>query len=137
MFIKFFIGLVSGICTGLGIGGGSVLILCLSFFLGFEQHVAQATNILFFIPAAIISILLNFKNKNINIKNSIPIILFGILGSIVGSNISKNLNMYLLRKLFGFFLILVCVKEIYSFYNLYINNKIRHTKSSKKGLVKK
>lgn len=135
--IKVLIGIFAGICTGLGIGGGSVLILCLSLFLGFEQHIAQATNILFFIPAAIVSILLNLKNKNINIKNSLTLMFFGVMGSILGSNISRNMNMYLLRKLFGLFLVLICIKESYSFYILYIKNKIRHTKSSNKGMVKK
>lgn len=135
--IKVLIGIFAGICTGLGIGGGSVLILCLSLFLGFEQHIAQATNILFFIPAAIVSILLNLKNKNINIKNSLPLMFFGVLGSILGSNISRNMNMYLLRKLFGLFLVLICIKESHSFYILYIKNKIRHTKSSNKDMVKK
>ena len=125
--VKVLIGVIAGICTGLGIGGGSILILCLSLFLGLEQHIAQATNILFFVPAAIVSILLNFKNKNINIKNSLPIIFFGVLGSILGSIISRNMDMYFLRKLFGFFLIFISIKECYSFYILYIKNKIRHT----------
>ena len=63
--IAVIIGLASGICTGMGLGGGSVLILLLDLFLNFDQHIAQATNILCFVPSAIISILVSMKNKNI------------------------------------------------------------------------
>lgn len=104
-------------------GGGSVLILCLTLFLNFEQHVAQATNLLFFIPSALISIILNTKHKYINYKNAIPIILFGIVGSILGSIISKNMPVNILRKFFGIFLLLISIYETHSFFRLYINDK--------------
>ena len=41
-------GFVSGIVSGTGMGGGTILILVLSVFLGIEQHTAQATNLIFF-----------------------------------------------------------------------------------------
>ena len=49
IMIEIFIGVVSGIIGGLGMGGGTILILLLSLFFGVEQHVAQSTNIIFFI----------------------------------------------------------------------------------------
>ena len=48
--IETIIGLISGIVSGTGMGGGTILIFLLSFLLGVEQHVAQATNLIFFIP---------------------------------------------------------------------------------------
>lgn len=104
-------------------GGGSVLILLLTLFMGFEQHIAQATNLIFFIPAAIASILFNLKNKTINLKSAFLISIFGIVGASIGSIISEKLNVFVLRKLFGGFLILICFYEIYSYYILYIKNK--------------
>lgn len=59
--IEIFIGIAAGIVGGLGMGGGTVLILFLSLFLGIEQHIAQATNIIFFIPTAITAIIVNLK----------------------------------------------------------------------------
>lgn len=91
--------------------------------MGFEQHIAQATNLICFIPAAIVSIIMNLKNKNINLKNALPIAFFGIIGSSIGSIISKNLNMLTLRKLFGAFLLFICFYEMYSYYILYIKKK--------------
>lgn len=125
--LEILIGILAGICTGLGLGGGSVLILLLTALLGFEQHIAQATNLLCFIPSAIVSIFLNSKNKNINFKNGFPIMIFGVIGAIIGSLTSEKLSVTSLRKLFGYFLIFISIYEIYSFFNLYIKNKNRHT----------
>ena len=66
-------------------GGGTILILCLSMFMGIEQHIAQATNLVFFIPTSIIAILTNIKQKNIDFKNGIPIAIFGIGGAVIGA----------------------------------------------------
>src|SRR5574344_2183804 len=118
------IGLISGICTGIGLGGGSVLILSLVFFFNFDQHIAQATNILFFIPTALSAILINIKSKNINFKLSISIILFGIIGSVIGAFISSKLNVKDLRKLFGLFLLFISICEFYSLIRQYIKDKI-------------
>ena len=69
--LEIIIGILAGIFTGLGMGGGSVLILFLTLFLNLEQHIAQATNLLFFIPSALVCIILNTKKKLINFKNAI------------------------------------------------------------------
>ena len=41
------IGVISGIVSGTGMGGGTILIFLLTFFCGLEQHIAQATNYFF------------------------------------------------------------------------------------------
>lgn len=91
--------------------------------MGFEQHTAQATNLLFFIPAAIVSIILNSKRKIINYKNAITLTFFGVIGAAIGSIISEKMPVFTLRKFFGVFLLFVCMHEIYSYYILYIKNK--------------
>ena len=64
-----FLGFIAGMFTGLGLGGGSILALLLTLFFNVNQHLAQSTNIIFFIPSAIISIIINIKNKNIKKYN--------------------------------------------------------------------
>ena len=122
--LEILIGIISGIIGGLGMGGGTVLILFLSLFLEIEQHVAQATNILFFVPMAIAAIGVNLKHKNINFKIVLPICLWGGLGAFAGANISMNMEVRLLKKCFGAFLIFIAVYQIYE----YIKSKKRHTK---------
>lgn len=113
------IGIISGIVSGTGMGGGTILIFLLSFMLGIEQHTAQATNLIFFIPTSIIAIIVNFKNKNIDTKQAIIISVFGVLGAIIGANIAIYMDVKILKKGFGIFLIFVTLNEIYSIIKLY------------------
>ena len=63
--MEAFIGLIAGIIGGLGMGGGTVLILLLTIFLNVEQNIAQGSNVVFFIPTAIAAIFIFIKNKKI------------------------------------------------------------------------
>ena len=113
------IGLVSGIVSGTGMGGGTILIFLLTFVMGMEQHVAQATNLIFFIPTSIVAIIVNLKNKNIDVPLAIIISVFGILGAIIGANISINIDVKILKKCFGVFLAIIAINEIYSIIKKY------------------
>ena len=90
--IESLIGLVSGIVTGTGMGGGTILILLLTLIIGTNQHEAQATNLIFFIPTSISAIIINLKQKIIDLKLSIIIIISGIIGATIGAITSSNLN---------------------------------------------
>lgn len=117
------IGIISGMVTAIGMGGGTVLILLLTLFLAIPQHVAQAANLLFFVPTAITAIFLNLKEKNIELKVGVYIIFFGIIGAIIGSFLANIIDVRNLRKLFGIFLLCIAIHEITNFYKLYIKEK--------------
>ena len=118
-------GLVSGIVSGTGMGGGTILIFLLTFVIGMEQHIAQATNLIFFIPTSIVAIIVNVKNKNIDIPLAIIISIFGILGAIIGANISINTDVGILRKCFGIFLAIIAINEIYSIVKKYKKSDVK------------
>lgn len=124
--IEILTGIIAGSVSGLGMGGGTILILVLSNFLGVEQHIAQATNLVFFIPTAISAIIINFKQKLINIKLGLLIIVSGSLGAIIGSEIATSLNATSLKKYFGIFLIIISINEIYRLIKEYILSKKTH-----------
>ena len=113
-------------------GGGTILILLLSIFLDLDQHIAQATNLVFFIPTAISAIIIGIKNKNIQWKLAMPIVIAGMIGAGISSSISIHMNVQLLRKLFGVFLLVIASFEIYSWYKMYIKEKNRHTNKDNK-----
>ena len=119
------IGVVSGIVSGTGMGGGTILIFLLTFVMGVEQRVAQATNLIFFIPTSIIAIIVNLKNKNLDLKTGIIISVFGIFGAILGANLAIHMDVNILKKCFGIFLALIAVNEIYSITKQYkkVKNK--------------
>ncbi len=116
-------GTISGIISGIGMGGGTILIVLLVYALGINQHVAQASNLIFFIPTAIISVIINIKQKLLDLKTGIIVGVSGILGAIIGALISKNINDNLLKKIFGIFLAIIVIHEIYSYIKLYIKQK--------------
>ena len=129
--LEIFIGILSGIISGTGMGGGTILIFLLMYVIGVDQHIAQATNLVFFIPTSIIAIIINLKNKNIALKSAVLVSVFGILGAIIGANISIKIDVNILRKCFGIFLAITAIHEIYIIIKLYKINKIRNNNKDK------
>ena len=125
--IEILIGFISGIVSGTGMGGGTILILCLSIFLGIDQKIAQATNLIFFIPTSLAAIYINIKQKTINFKISKIIIFFGIIGAVIGAIIAKKIDTRILRKSFGIFLFFIAIHEIYTIFKMYKNKKRNNT----------
>ena len=127
---EILIGAFAGIFSGIGMGGGTILIFLLNIFLGLEQHVAQATNLIYFIPTAISAIFVNYKEKNIDIDLVKIIAVMGIIGAILGAIISVNLDVEKLRKFYGFFLLVIAIHEIYTLIREYKKHRKRNTNSS-------
>ena len=128
---QILIGIFAGIFSGIGMGGGTILIFLLTIFAKMEQHIAQATNLIYFIPTAISAIIVNYKNKNIDTKLAIIVSLSGALGAIIGANVSVNMDVFKLKKLFGIFLAIIAIHEIYTLFKEYKQFKNRHNKNSK------
>ena len=104
MITEIITGFLSGIISGMGIGGGTILIPALTLFLGINQHTAQGVNLLFFIPTAVVAVFIHKKNGNLCFKTAMPLILWGVFGAVLGSLLSINLEQKLLKRFFGFFL---------------------------------
>lgn len=121
-------GLISGIVSGTGMGGGTILILVLSIFLGVEQHIAQATNLVFFVPTSISAIIVSIKNKLIEWKIGTIIAVCGIIGAVIGANISSRLEVSTLKRCFGIFLAIITIYEVYSIMKEYKTIKKRNNK---------
>ena len=95
----------------------------LTYISGIEQHISQGINLIFFIPTCVISILVNLKNKNIQKKIAVIVSVSGIIGAIIGAQISSQIDVKSLKKIFGIFLIIIAIFEIYSFVKEHIKNK--------------
>ena len=117
------LGIISGIVTGLGMGGGSILIILLTAFMGVEQHSAQATNLIFFIPTAIISIIVHFKNRNVESKIGRSLLFPVVIGSTVGALLTLRIQTQKLKKYFGIFLLAVGILEMITTIKKIIKNR--------------
>lgn len=101
-----------GFLSGLGVGGGSLLILWLTLVLNFEQNIARSINLLFFIPCAIITTLFRWRQGSLDIKSTIPAIIFGCISAGIFSILSKIVDIAILKKIFGVLLLCIGLKEI-------------------------
>lgn len=111
--MNILIGFLSGIAASMGFGGGFILIIYLTVFAGADQLTAQGINLLFFLPTALLSLIIHWKNRLIEWKLLPLLILTGVGGALLGSWISSNIEVGLLRKLFASLLIFVGIKEIF------------------------
>lgn len=107
------IGFFSGIISGMGIGGGTILIPSLVLFQGLDQLQAQGINLIVFIPIGIIALITHKKEGNIDSKYNKKIIIGGLVGAIIGSVIALRLNPDRLRKYFGIFLAIIGLFEFF------------------------
>ena len=107
-------GLFSGIIGGMGLGGGAVLIIYLTVFQNVEQLRAQGRNLLFFIPIAMTAVIIYAFKKQIKWRVTIPLAAGGTLGAVAGFFLTHVIGGNFTAKLFGGFLILLGLKEIFT-----------------------
>ena len=103
--LPFLCGAVTGVLSAWGIGGGTLLLLCMTLFLGVEQAEAQGINLLYFLPTAGASLLFHRKNGYLDgrvLKSAIPL---GTLCALLAALISSSIDISVFRKPFGLFLL--------------------------------
>lgn len=110
--VAMIIGCLLGFLAGLGIGGGSLLILWLTAVLGMAHTAARGINLLFFLPSALIACLFRGKQGYIDGKRILPAILAGCAAAGVFSYFSTLLELELIKKLFGGLLLLTGLREL-------------------------
>lgn len=106
------LGTALGFLAGLGVGGGSLLIVWLTLVLEMPHDQARLINLLFFLPTAIITSLFRWKQGKLEVKRILPGVIAGCAAALLFSLLSAKLDMGLLRKLFGFLLLATGIKEL-------------------------
>lgn len=112
MIWLFITGVLAGIISGMGIGGGTVLIPSLTLIFGIEQKMAQTINLIYFIPTATAALVMHIKNKRIEKRYLLYLIIFGVSGAVIGSVGAKFISSQMLAKIFGGFLSVMGISEI-------------------------
>ena len=103
---------LGAVIAALGMGGGSVLIIYLTVYLGLEQLTAQGINLVFFLPAAAIALIFHHKHGFIKWKVALPIAAIGLVGVYFGQMLAMRIGSHLLSKLFGGFLLIIGLREV-------------------------
>lgn len=107
-------GISGGLLGGMGMGGGTVLIPLLVIVLGVPQHLAQAVNLISFVPMAVVALIIHVKNRLVKRSGLWLIILSGLLSCTAGCFIARGINAELLRRIFGGFLTFLSVFQVCS-----------------------
>jgi uncharacterized membrane protein YfcA len=107
-------GLFSGILGSMGLGGGAVLVIYLSLFTNTKQLSAQGINLIFFIPIAVIAVIIYSVKKQIKWKLTLKTAVFGLIGTYMGLLLTDFLGGKITAKVFGGLLVLMGIKEIFT-----------------------
>ena len=113
LVISVIVGCILGLLAGLGIGGGTLLILWLTLVLDMNPGTARAINLMFFITAAGSVSLVRLRQKTIPWKNILPAIAVGCLAAFVFSLIGQAVHTEALKKLFGGLLLITGLRELF------------------------
>ena len=107
------IAIVLGFLAGIGVGGGSLLILWLTMVVGMPYPQARILNLLFFLPAAVIACLFKKKQGELPLKKILPAVIAGAVAAGLFSFIGFFLDVRILQGLFGALLVLTGIRELF------------------------
>lgn len=105
-------GLLCGIISGFGIGGGTLLMVWLTAFAGWEQRAAQGLNLLYFLPTAAAALLLHIKNALVDWHTALWAAGAGVITAALSAWLAQRIDTALLRRGFGVFLLFVGLTEL-------------------------
>lgn len=106
-------GTITGVLSGFGVGGGSLLLIYMTNFAGVAQNLAQGINLLYFLPTAATSLPSHFKNGYIEKTALLPAIAAGLAGTALAAWIATAMDVELLRKCFGVYLLVIGLRELF------------------------
>ncbi len=106
-------GAVLGFLSGLGIGGGSLLVLWLTWAVGLDAPSARLINLLFFIPAALCACFFRLRQGHLPLKKLWQPMLLGCLAAGAFAFLAGRIDTHLLQKLFGWFLVVTGLRELF------------------------
>lgn len=111
--IAALVGAATGVLSGLGVGGGSLLLIYMTSFTGLAQPLAQGINLLYFLPAAATALPAHVKNGYVERRALIPAICAGLACSALAAWAATAMDVELLRKCFGVFLLIIGLRELF------------------------
>lgn len=110
--LPFAAGAATGILSGFGVGGGTLLLVYMTAFAGVEQHTAQGINLLYFLPAGLMALPAHLKNGYVEKTALLPAVAAGLVCAALAAWWATALEVEVLRRWFGGFLIVIGISEL-------------------------
>lgn len=111
VLISFVISAFLGFLSGLGVGGGSLLIIWLTLAQKMDYVMAKGVNLLFFIPPALISTIGSFVQNKLPWKLLVSATVSGCISAAAFTLLSNQWDTDILRKVFGALLLCTALRE--------------------------
>ena len=111
--VPFLCGLGASVISAWGVGGGTLLLLVMTLFLGVDQRTAQGINLLFFLPTAASALVCHARGGYLDkptLKAAVPV---AVAAALVGAWASNAVDVEVLRKPFGVYLLLSGVSLVW------------------------
>ena len=107
------VGAATGVLSGFGVGGGTLLLVYMTAFAGVDQRLAQGINLLYFLPAGLMALPAHVKNGYIEKPVLLPANGAGLVCAAPAAWAATAMEVGLLRKFFGAFLVVVGLMELF------------------------
>lgn len=107
------VGLLTGVLSGMGIGGGSLLILYLTTFGGVDQYAAGGINLLYFLCCAPTALIAHIRHRRVEWKAVLWCALCGVPTSLLFAWLASLIPTDWLRRLFGVVLLYIGCRELF------------------------
>lgn len=116
IFLYLLLGLMTGILSGLiGIGGAIIIIPSLVLVFGMSQHMAQGTTLALMVPPiGLLAAWTYYKAGYVDFKVAALICLGFFVGGFIGARYVTDIPELMLRRIFGFVLLLAALKMIFT-----------------------
>ncbi|MBR2048896.1 MAG: sulfite exporter TauE/SafE family protein [Oscillospiraceae bacterium] len=105
-------GCVLGFLSGLGVGGGSLLMLWLTLVVGTDPAQARLMNLMFFLPCALCASLFRFRKARPDLALTGTAMAGGLAGAFLGAYLHTRLDLELARKALGVLFLVCGVREL-------------------------
>lgn len=114
------VGTALGFLSGLGVGGGSLLMLWLTLIAGTPQSEARVMNLMFFIPCALVATIFRWRQSKPDWPLTLWAVAGGLAGALAGNLLQSILDLELLKKGLGILFLIFGAREL-----LYRERKLR------------
>lgn len=105
LFVSILLSFLIAVLSGMGVGGGGLLMIVLTLLTDLPQLVAQGINLLFFLVSSGSSLLIHLRKRSIRGSAVVLMAAAGIVGAWLGAVLAPRLPDLLLRRIFGCLLI--------------------------------
>ena len=106
VLLPFLCGFGAGVVSAWGVGGGTLLLLVMTLFLGVDQRTAQGVNLLFFLPTAASALICHARSGYLHkptLKAAVPA---AVLAALAGAWLATGMDVDAFRRPFGVYLLL-------------------------------